>query len=80
MRLAGNVFLIGRCERCFLSCVFIVCPPFKLVLNGMWQVASVVFLALLYNTPFALSLSKGELLNYIEGFRSWFDMLTTNGL
>jgi len=25
-------------------------------------------------------LSKGELLNYIEGFRSWFDMLTTNGL
>ena len=23
---------------------------------------------------------KGELLNYIAGFRSWFDMLTTNGL
>ena len=41
---------------------------------------SVASLTLLYNNPFALSLSKGELLNYIEGFRSWFDMLTTNGL
>jgi hypothetical protein len=59
---------------------FFLMVPTRWVSQKYFLHPSVVFLTLLSNTPFALSLLKGELLNYIEGSRSWFDMLITNEL